>query len=66
MEYRSAVSAIDRAGMKLVVRDIPYKALARVEEIFMVDIMGISSLNGVLRHRLMSAIAQRIVDRMEL
>ena len=66
VEYRSAASAIDRAGMKLVVRDIPYKALARVEEIFMVDIMGISSLNGVLRHRLMSAIAQRIVDRMEL
>ncbi len=66
VEYRSAVAAIDRAGINLVVRDIPYEALARVEEVFLVDIMGISSLGNVQRHRLMSAIAQRVADRMEL
>ena len=66
VEYRNAQAAIDRANMRLVVRDIPFKALARVDEVFIVDVMGISSISSVQRHRLMSAIAQRIADRMEL
>lgn len=66
VEYRRAAATIDKVGMRLVVRDIPYEALARVEEVFLVDVMGLSSLGNVQRHRLMSAIAQRIADRMEL
>ena len=65
-EYRMATSAIESASMRLAVRDIPFKALARVDEVFLVDIMGVTALSSVLRHRLLSAIAQRVTDRMEL
>jgi hypothetical protein len=65
VEYISAVAAINSANMKLVVRNIPSRALESVEEIFLVDIMGVSSLANIRRHRLLSSIALRIANRME-
>ncbi len=65
VEYINAVAAIKRANMRLVVRDIPSRALDRVEEIFVVDVMGVSSLSTIKRHRLLSSIALRVADRME-
>lgn len=65
VEYHAARMAIAKSNIELVVRPVPYSALERMEEIFVVDIMGVSSCSTIKEHRLLSAVASRVADRME-
>lgn len=60
VEYLVAAKAIHDAGYTLVVRDIPESSLQRMEELFMVDIMGVSSFARIGHHRLLSSVASRV------
>ena len=46
-------------------RDIPESALELVDEMFVGDIMGISSFSSVKEHRLLSSITTHIASKME-
>lgn len=65
VEYVIARDAMRRAGVELIVRSIPLSALMRMEEVFIVDIMGMTSVASIKEHRLLSMTALRIADRME-
>lgn len=65
VEYQVACRAFERAGLKLEVRQIANSVLERMEEIFVVDIMGISSYAKIRKHRLLSALALRVARVME-
>lgn len=64
VEYMRCVEAVRAAGLELVVRDLPESSLDAVEEIFVVDIMGVSSISRIGHHRLLSSVASRIADCM--
>ena len=65
VEYAVIQRAIEAAGHKLYVRDIPESALEIVDEIFTADIMGMSSFSSVKNNRLLSSITNRIASKME-
>lgn len=65
VEYRMAVSAANELGIKVSVYPIPHSALERVDEIFVVDIMGVSSLAKIEKHRLRSSVAMKLARMME-
>ncbi len=65
VEYVMARDAIRRAGMELEVRRIPLNALVRMDEVFVVDVMGVTSVLAIKEHRLLSMATSRIADRME-
>lgn len=65
VEYVMARDAIRRVGLQLEVRTIPIDALMRMEELFVVDIMGVTSIATLNEHRLLSMATSRIADRME-
>ncbi len=65
VEYVLAKEAIESLGLELVVRDIPYESLQRVDEVFFVDTMAVTSLFAVEKHRLLSVVTSRITSRME-
>ena len=65
VEYSVVAKAMEQAGCKLLVRDIPESALEQVDEIFVADIMGISSFAKVKNHRLLTSVANRIEQRLE-
>ena len=65
VEYSVIARAIEAAGYRLYVRDIPESALELVDEIFVGDIMGISSFSSVKEHRLLSSITTHIASKME-
>lgn len=65
VEYTSVVQAINRLGMKLFVRTIPFESLLRMDEVFVADIMNVTSLSAIKNSRLLSVYTSRIVDRME-
>ena len=65
VEYAVVSRAIEAAGHRLYVRDIPESALELVDEIFTADIMGISSFSSVKNNRLLSSITNRIASKME-
>lgn len=65
VEYAVACRAIQRAGYELEVRPISCEVLSRMDEIFVVDIMGVSALSEIRQHRLLSAAAKRVADNME-
>ena len=65
VEYSVAVRAIEKAGQKVYVRDIPESALELVEEVFVADIMGITSYASVKKHRLLSSVTTRVASMME-
>jgi branched-subunit amino acid aminotransferase/4-amino-4-deoxychorismate lyase len=65
VEFIIAKRAIESLNLELVVRDIPYSSLLRVDEIFFVDTISVSSLSSVEKHRLLSVVTTRITSRME-
>jgi hypothetical protein len=65
VEYGVIARAIEAAGYRLYVRDIPESALELVDEMFVGDIMGISSFSSVKEHRLLSSITTHIASKME-
>ena len=65
VEYMVAKEAIESLGLELVVRDLPYVSLQRVDEVFFVDTMAVTSLFAVEKHRLLSVVTSRITSRME-
>ena len=65
VEYLVAKEAIESLGLELVVRDLPYVSLQRVDEVFFVDTMAVTSLFAVEKHRLLSVVTSRITSRME-
>jgi hypothetical protein len=66
VEYNMACRAIHAAGYHLVVRAIPEEVLQRMEELFVVDIMGVSAYGEVGEHKLLSAVAKRVAEKMRL
>lgn len=65
VEYGVISRAIEAAGCRLVVHDIPESALDVVDEMFTADIMGMSSFSSVKNNRLLSSITNRIASKME-
>ena len=65
VEFEVAERAIKAVGSKLLVRDIPESALDIVDEVFMLDIMGISSFATVKNNRLLSSMTSRVASKME-
>lgn len=65
VEYGVIARAIEAAGYRLYERDIPESALELVDEMFVGDIMGISSFSSVKEHRLLSSITTHIASKME-
>lgn len=64
VEYVVTRDAVRRAGVELVVRPLPIKSLMRMDEIFMVDAMGVTSIASLGNHRLLSVVTARIADCM--
>ena len=65
VEYRLIRDAIKSAGIKLVVRPIPTTALLRMDEVFVADVMGVTSLSAIEESRLLSVVAALVASRME-
>lgn len=65
VEYTVVCEAIRRAGMKFVVRPIPMASLLRMDEVFVADAMGITSLSSIQESRLLSVVATLVASRME-
>lgn len=65
VEYLIAKEAIERLGLELVERTIPYASLQRVDEVFFVNTMFVTPLFAVEKHRLLSVVTSRITSRME-
>ena len=65
VEYMAVAEAINKLSIELNVRTIPVDSLERMDEIFMADVMAVSSLSSIKNHRLLSAITSRVVDKME-
>lgn len=65
VEYGVAVRAIEKAGHRVYVRDIPESALELVDEMFVADIMGITSYASIKKHRLLSSVTTRVATVME-
>lgn len=64
VEYIAVERAIRRAGYELTIRPIPASSLMRMDEIFMADTMGITSLSKIDNHSLFSVAAAQIASRM--
>ena len=65
VEYGVAVRAIEKVGQRVYVRDIPESALELIDEMFVVDIMGITSYASIKKHRLLSSMTTRVATAME-
>lgn len=65
VEYVGVKEAIAKLGIELVVRHIPVDSLERMDEVFLADVMAVSSLSSFKKHRLLSAVTLRVVSKME-
>ena len=65
VEYNVVADAIKSVGQQLYVRDIPASALELVDEVFVADIMGLTSLASIKKHRLLSSMTTRIASVIE-
>lgn len=65
VEYITVADAIERAGYQLTVRPIPASSLMRMDEIFVVDVMGITSLAKIADHSLLSIVTTIIAGTVE-
>lgn len=66
VEYVVVRDAIRRMGAKLVHHPLTVVALKRMDELFVADVMGITSVASIEEHRLLSVITQRIADSVKL
>jgi hypothetical protein len=65
VEYTLAMRAIKKCGYELRVQPIHGSMLTLIDELFIVDIMGVSSVSSVRQHRLRSSVAIKIAKMME-
>lgn len=65
VEYRLVCDAAKKAGIELVVRPIPMESLLRMDEVFVADVMGLTSLSSIQESRLLSVVATLVASRME-
>jgi hypothetical protein len=65
VEYMLAKRTIESLNMELIVRDIPYSSLLKVDEVFFVDTISVLPLFSIEKHRLLSVVTTRITNRME-
>ena len=65
VEYVVAAEAIAKAGFELIIHPIPLSALRRMEEVFVADVMGITSLLAVENQRLLFMVATQVAAKME-
>lgn len=65
VEYCLVRDAVKSAGIELVVRPIPMDSLLRMDEVFVADVMGITSLSSIEESRLLSVVATLVASRME-
>lgn len=64
VEYTVAREAIHAARCELSVATISREALYNVDEIFFVDVMGITAASNIGHHRLLYMTASRVAERM--
>lgn len=64
VEYIVTRDAIRRMGAELIVHPMTVASLKRMDEVFMVDAMGVTSVATIEEHRLLSMITARIADNM--
>lgn len=64
VEYIVTRDAIRRVGAELIVHPMTVASLKRMDEVFMVDAMGVTSVATIEEHRLLSMITARIADNM--
>jgi hypothetical protein len=60
-----ARNAIVNAEIEFIVHPLPVSSLARMDEIFIVDTMGVTSFSQINHHRLLSVIATLVANKME-
>ena len=65
VEYTIVRDALQRAGIELVVRSIPVESLLRMDEVFVADVMGLTSFASIEESRLLSVVAMHIATKME-
>lgn len=65
VEYRLVCDAVKKTGIELVVRPIPMESLLRMDEVFVADVMGLTSLSSIQESRLLSVVATLVASRME-
>lgn len=65
VEYIVVREAIARAGFKLVVHALPIKSIAKMDEVFEADIMGITSFSSIGGHGLLFIATSKIADNMQ-
>ena len=65
VEFSLARDAIKSAGIELVVRPIPMESLLRMDEVFVADVMGLTSFASIEESRLLSVVAKLVASRME-
>ena len=65
VEYCIVRDAIQSAGIELVIRPIPQASLLRMDEVFVADVMGLTSLSSIQDNRLLSVVAALVASRME-
>lgn len=64
-EYIVARNAIAAAGFELVIHKLPTKSLSKMDEVFEVDIMGVTSLYAIGEHRLLFMATTQIANKMQ-
>lgn len=65
VEYVVAAEAISTAGFELATHPLPVDSLRRMDEIFLVDVMGITSLHSIEHHHLLYMVTSQVADRMK-
>lgn len=65
VEYCLVRDAIKSAGIELVIRPIPMESMLRMDEVFVADVMGLTSLASMEESRLLSVVATTVASRME-
>ena len=65
VEYVATAEAIAKAGFDLEVHALPVASLKRMDEIFIADVMGITSLLSINHHRLLFMITSQVADAMQ-
>ena len=65
MEYVATCAAIAKLDLRLEVRPIPLSELLKMDEVFMVDIMGVTSFVTVDKCSMFYVNTSQIANRME-
>lgn len=65
VEYVATAEAIAKAGFDLEVHALPVASLKRMDEVFIADVMGITSLLSINHHRLLFMITSQVADAMQ-